>query len=214
MRVRSEFTAHDALGAFRAHSYELVFADSHIGRSEGIELISDLQALPGVENLPVVLVDDHVRESVRDAARRVGAAGYLVHPLDPERVAAGAQRVLQSRAKRRFSRLSWRLGVRLGDGRGAFTTSVARLGAFIGAEWRDPLDQIGHFQIELPELGRTLSVEGEAIYRFDAIGARGPGVGVLFRGFGERDEADWIHYLAELFGSPILGGSTEGTGDE
>jgi two-component system chemotaxis response regulator CheY len=206
MRVRSEFTAHDALDAFRAHSYELVFADAHLGRSEGIELISDLRALPGVEELPVVLVDDHAREAVREAARAVGASGYLVHPLDPEKIAPGAQRILTSRAKRRFSRLDWRLGVRLGDGRGAFTTSVARLGAFIGANWRDPLDEIRNFQIELPELGRTLTVEGEAVYRFETAGARGAGVGVLFRGFSERDEADWINYLSELFGSLLARG--------
>jgi two-component system chemotaxis response regulator CheY len=211
LRVRSEFTAHDALDAFRAHSYELVFADTHIGRSEGIELISDLHALPGVGELPVVLVDDHVREAVRDAARGVGASGYLVHPLDPEKVTPGALRLLSSRAKRRFDRLDWRLGVRLADGRGAFTTSVARLGAFIGASWRDPLDEIRHFQIDLPELGRTLSVEAEAVYRFDAVGARGAGVGVLFRGFGERDEADWINYLTELFGSPIARGTSDAT---
>jgi two-component system chemotaxis response regulator CheY len=131
-RVRVEFSAHEALEAFRQHSFELVFADTRIGRSEGLELISDLRALPGVENVPVVLVDEHLREPVREAARSVGAAGYLVQPLEAERVASGARRILESRARRRFSRLAWRLAVRSDDGT-AFTTSVARLGAFIGA---------------------------------------------------------------------------------
>ena len=133
-RVRVEFSAHEALGAFQEHSFELVLADAHLGRSEGIELISDLQALPGVERIPVVLVDEHHREQVREAARNVGAAGYLVQPLDGDRVAAGVERILGARARRRFSRLPWRLSVRLSDGRDAFTTSVARLGAFIGTE--------------------------------------------------------------------------------
>lgn len=208
-RVRVEFSAHEALDAFRQHSFELVLADTHIGRAEGLELISDLRALPGVENVPVVLVDDHLREPVRDAARSVGAAGYLVQPLDAARVAAGAQRILESRARRRFSRLAWRLSVRMEDGRGAFTTSVARLGAFIGAEWGAPADALRRFQIELPELGRILTVDSERIYQVDAAGARGAGVGVLFRGFGERDEAAWITYLAELFGSPIVRGTPE-----
>jgi CheY-like chemotaxis protein len=202
-RVRVEFSAHEALDAFRQHSFELVLADTRIGRSEGLELITDLQALPGVENVPVVLVDEHLREPVREAARRVGAAGYLVQPLDPDRVAAGARRILESRARRRFSRLDWRLSVRLDDGRGAFTTSVARLGAFIGADWSAPPEALQRLQIELPELGRVLSVEGERIYQVAAAGTRGAGVGVLFRGFGERDEVAWITYLAELFGSPL-----------
>jgi two-component system chemotaxis response regulator CheY len=208
-RVRVEFSAHEALEAFRQHSFELVLADTRLGRSEGLELVSDLRALPGVDDVPVVLVDDHPRPTVRDAARSVGAAGYLAQPLDAERVAAGAQRILQSRARRRFSRLAWRLAVRTDDGRGAFTTSVARLGAFIGAEWTPPPDALRHFEIELPELGRVLTVDTERIYQVDPAGARAAGVGVLFRGFGERDEATWITYLAELFGSPIVRGTAD-----
>jgi len=207
-RVRVEFSAHEALEAFRQHSFELVFADTRIGRSEGLELISDLRALPGVENVPVVLVDEHLREPVREAARSVGAAGYLVQPLEAERVALGAQRILESRARRRFSRLAWRLAVRSDDG-SAFTTSVARLGAFIGAEWSTPTDAMRRLEIELPELGRVLTVDTERVYQVDAAGARSAGVGVLFRGFGERDEAAWITYLAELFGSPLVRGEAE-----
>lgn len=202
-RVRVEFSAHEALEAFRQHSFELVLSDTRIGRSEGLELFSDLQALPGVESVPVVLVDEHLREPVREAARSVGAAGYLVQPLDAERVAAGARRILESRARRRFSRLAWRLAVRMDDGRGAFTTSVARLGAFIGADWDSPPAELRRCQIELPELGRVLTVDAERIYKIEAAGARAAGVGVLFRGFHERDEAAWIHYLAELFDSPL-----------
>jgi two-component system, chemotaxis family, chemotaxis protein CheY len=201
-RVRVEFSAHEALEAFREQSFEIVFADTHLGRSEGLELISDLRGLPGVENVPVVLVDEHAREPVRDAARKIGAAGYLVHPLEGDRVALGVARILQSRARRRYSRLPWRLSVRLSDGRGAFTTSIARLGAFIGGEWREPLDTLRRCEIELPELGRVLRVDAEGVYRVDPAGTGAAGIGVLFRGFGARDEAAWITYLAELFGSP------------
>ena len=208
-RVRVEFSAHEALEAFRDHSFEVVFADAHLGRSEGIELISDLRGLPGVENVPVVLVDEHLREAVRGAARTIGAAGYLVHPLEGDRVAPGVERILQSRARRRFSRLAWRLSIRLSDGQGAFTTSVARLGAFIGAEWSGPLDSLRRCEIELPELGRVLRVDTEGIYRVDAAGARTGGIGVLFRGFSERDEGAWINYLAELFGSSLSRSGTE-----
>ena len=202
-RVRIEFSAHEALGAFQEHSFELVLADAHLGRSEGIELISDLQALPGVERIPVVLVDEHHREQVREAARSVGAAGYLVQPLDGDRVAAGVERILSAQARRRFSRLPWRLSFRLGDGRDAFTTSVARLGAFIGTDWRGPLEEVHRCEIALPELGRVLLVDAERVYKVDIAGATSAGFGVRFRGFGDRDEAAWIEYLAEIFASPL-----------
>jgi two-component system chemotaxis response regulator CheY len=200
-RVQVEFSAHEALGAFRTHSYELVFADSHLGRSEGIELITDLRALPGIENVPVVLVDEHRREAVREAARRVGAAGYLVHPLDGERIAPGIERTLNARTRRRYRRLPWRLSVRVDDGRSAFTTSVARLGAFLGLDWGEPLATLRRCDIELPELGRVLRADVQGIYRVDAAGAQDAGVGVLFRAFGSGDEAAWIEYLSELFAS-------------
>ena len=45
------------------------------------------------------------------------------------------------------------------DGRAAFTTSVARLGAFIGAAWREAREDLRRLHIELPELGRVLTVE-------------------------------------------------------
>ncbi len=208
-RVRVEFSAHEALQAFQEHSFDLVFADTHLGRSEGIELIPDLQALPGIERVPVVLVDEHSRDQLRDAARAVGAAGYLVHPLDGARIASGVERILDARRRRRFSRLPWRLSVRLNDGRSAFTTSIGRMGAFVGTEWSEALENLRSCEISLPELGRVLRVETEGVYQVQPIGAGEAGLGLQFRAFSERDEAAWIEYLTDLFGSPLARGDTE-----
>jgi len=65
---------------------DLVLAESHLGRFEGVELIPELRTSPGVEEIPVVIVDGELRPERREAARRAGAAGYLVLP--PARVAA------------------------------------------------------------------------------------------------------------------------------
>ncbi len=200
-RVRVEFSAHEALQAFRGQSFDLVFADTHLGRSEGVELIPDLQALPGVERVPVVLVDDQPRERLRAAAKNVGAAGYLVHPIDGARIASGLARILEDRKRRRYARLPWRLSVRLNDNRNAFTTSVGRMGLFVRTELDVALEDLKRLEISLPELGRVLRVDTEGVYRLPAVGTRDAGMGVLFRGFDERDEAAWIDYLAELFAS-------------
>jgi CheY-like chemotaxis protein len=208
-RVRVEFSAHEALEAFREHSFDLVFADAHLGRSEGIELISDLQAVPGVERVPVVLVDEHLRDPFKEAARRMGAAGYLVHPIDSARVAAGIERLFEARLRRRYRRLPWRLSVRLNGEATAFTTEVARLGAFIGTDWSGPLERLQRCRIQLPELGRELEVETEGVYRVDTAGVAGAGLGLRFRAFSERDEALWIEYLTALFGSAVARGETD-----
>ena len=157
-----------ALDLLATRPFDVVLTDLNMPGMNGTELCRRIsEAAPHV---PVVLVDQHLREPVREAARSVGAAGYVVQPLDPERVAAGAQRILESRARRRFSRLAWRLSIRLEDGRGAFTTSVARLGAFIGAEWESPSETLRRCEIELPELGRVLTVDAERIYQVQAAG--------------------------------------------
>jgi CheY-like chemotaxis protein len=198
-RVRVEFSAHEALQAFQRQSFDLVFADTHLGRSEGVELIPDLQALPGVERVPVVLVDDQPREHQRAAAKSVGAAGYLVHPIDGARIASGLGRILEDRKRRRYARLPWRLSVKLNDDRSAFTTSVGRMGLFVRTELDLALEDLKRCEIALPELGRVLRVETEGVYRLPAVGTRDAGMGLLFRGFDERDEAAWIDYLSELF---------------
>ena len=127
-RTRVEYSIQDALDAFASQSFELVLADTHIGRAEGIELVPALAEIPGIERLPVVLVDERSRESVREEARRVGAAGYLAHPVDASRISAGLDRLLLGRGRRRFARLGQRLDVSRDGSDPGFTIAIARLG--------------------------------------------------------------------------------------
>jgi CheY-like chemotaxis protein len=201
-RVRIEYSIQDALDAFVEQSYELVLADTHLGRAEGLELVPALSELPGIERLPLILVDERPRDSVREAARRVGAAGYLSHPVAPDRIAAGLERLLRGRGHRRFMRLGQRLAVDWDGGTPAFTTEVARLGLAVRTLRDLPNGSVNRWAIRLAELGETVRVDAQTIYHVPAAGLQDPMAGLRIRAFPDRNEALWIDYLTALLGEP------------
>lgn len=212
LRVRVEMSAQDAVDAFSRQSFDLVLVDAHLGRQEGLDLVPELSRLPGIASLPVVLVDERRRDSVREAARRAGAAGYLVHPVQPEKVTPGLLRMASGHRGRRFQRFSQRLAVRFDGEAGGTTVSVGRLGMLVCGSGAS-LPRLGVCAIHVPELERWVHVEAEAAYRVDGLdgidgqgrignGTRGAaGTGFRFRAFSGRDEATWIDYVGALCGS-------------
>jgi two-component system chemotaxis response regulator CheY len=186
----------DALAAFSQRSFELVFVDALLGRDEGLELVPALRGLAGIARLPVILVDDHARPQRREAARRAGASGYLVHPLDAGHIAPG-MRTLLSAPKRRFSRYPRRIGVRVGStGPRGYTTAIGRMGMFLCTGAERPLHGVDRYELWLPELGSRLRVEAETVYRIPMAEGTSPGVGLIFRRFEDGDEATWIRWLS------------------
>jgi CheY-like chemotaxis protein len=197
-RTRVEYSVEDALEAFAAQSFELVLADTHIGRAEGMELVPALAGLPGIERLPVVLVDERTRESVREAARRVGAAGYLAHPIDASRISAGLDRLLHGRGKRRFARLGRSLDVQRDGTDPGFTTAIARLGLSVRTARELREGSIHTWTIRLAELGADMRVDAQTVYRIPPAGPEDPTAGLRIRSFPDRNEALWIDYLTAL----------------
>jgi CheY-like chemotaxis protein len=199
----------DALDHLERRSCELVLIDARIGRDEGVDLIPALARMPGIEHVPVVVVDDRRREGRREAARRAGAAGYLTHPISLPRVGARLERLLAARSERRFSRYPRHLAVRCPtSGTAAHTSALGRLGMFLCREWDAAIGSVEPYQISLPELGRTVEVEAETLYHRPPTAQGAGGQGLRFRGFQGDDEAVLIRYLglleAQACGPPAI----------
>ena len=192
-------TATEALTAFDSKSFEVVFSDTNLGRCEGIELIPAVQTLAGIGRLPIVLVDDRMRPPRREASRRMGAAGYLVHPLEASRIAPTLARMLATPKNRRFKRYQRRLAVHWrGSQHGAFTTAIGRLGMFVCTDRNNPAKTLERCELTLPELGETLRLDVESLYRLRGAPAGRPGVGLRFHSFPDDNESTLIDYLGTL----------------
>jgi two-component system chemotaxis response regulator CheY len=189
----------EALAAFNRCSFEMVFTDAALGREEGLDLLPALRSLAGIAQLPMILVDDQPRPQRREAARRAGAAGYLVHPLDVQRIAPGMRELLRV-PKRRFSRFTRRIGVRMGSaGPRGYTTAIGRMGMFLCASAERALHAVDRYELWIPELGSRLRVEAETVYRIPMADGTSTGVGLCFRDFEGADERIWIEWLSTTF---------------
>jgi two-component system chemotaxis response regulator CheY len=196
-------TAQEALKAFESSSPELVLAETHLGRSEGIELVPSLRAIPGIEEVPVVLVDDRLRPERREASRKAGAAGYLVRPIEIAKIAGGIANLVRQPKRRRFKRYPERLSVRNSRGETAFLTGdVGRGGMFLWTDRELPFDHLERYSIALPVVGESLGVEAEVVHRCSVPGSGRRGAGLRFHNFDEGGEARWIRYLRSLEHAP------------
>ncbi len=177
---------------------DLVLSEYALGRSDGATLVQATRAVPGIDRMPVVLLDETAHESRREAARAVGAAGYVVAPTEKRRFVARLGRLLSAPPKRRYTRYPERLSARLaGLTAPCVATEVGRGGVFIATEEDIDLHSAMRCELALPELGRDLRFEAEVLYRAESQGAL-PGLGLRFFDISPEDEAALIAYLTSL----------------
>lgn len=192
-------SANDALRVFDTRSPEFVLTETRLDRFEGIELIHALRALPGIEDIPVVLLDDHARPELRETARRAGAGGYLVRPLDPPRFAAALAEQVRRPRRRRFTRHALQIHVRAAsNGAMATTSDLGRGGMLVWSDEGTPVADIDRWMIRLPGAGESVEVEAATVHRRSRPGEGRQGAGLRFRRFTGDGEARLLSWLARL----------------
>lgn len=190
----------EAVDAFRQHSFEVVLAEARLDRSDGIELIPTLRALPGILELPVALIDDRPREGRRAAADAAGAAAYWAGPREVTET-ADALAGIAATDRRRFARYDRALSVSWpGCSAPGVTASVGRGGVFL----KTPVAALARqrFALHLPDSSATLRVDAEPLYRLPAAALGPDGFGLRFCGFDAGAERTWIDYVADVATTP------------
>lgn len=192
-------TEPEAIAVFDRCSPELVLADVDMGRNDGTSLVLELRRVAGIEEIPVVLVDDVRRDTVREAARRVGAAGYLVHPVEVPRIAGQLAHLISEPRRRRYTRYGRRLPVELdGSPDPCMTTSLGRGGMFVATDHALAEKTLHRCRIVLPEIDSAVSCETEVLYRRSGLGRSRAGYGVRFHSFADAGENLLIEYLRTI----------------
>ncbi len=186
----------DAVRAFGSRSFEVVLAETRLGRADGAELIPALRAVPGILELPVALTDDRPRESRRADALAAGATAYWPEPRDAARTADSLAH-LANTDKRRFTRFERALSLSWPDcGTPGVTATIGRGGLFVRTPAAAPGRQ--RYALHLPETRHTLRVDAEPLYRLPDAAIGPDGFGLRFCGFESGAEPAWIEYLAGL----------------
>lgn len=187
----------EALMRLASMTPDLVISQYGLGRSDGATFIQAIRALPGIVRIPVVLLDSVHVKSRQDAARAVGAAGYVIEPIETTRFVTKLAKVASSAGDRRFIRYSGRLAARLaGQSRPCLATEIGRGGFFIATS--EAIDERSptRCEVALPELHRNLSFVGEVLYRSELQGMDRQGIGVRISEISPDDEAALIAYVA------------------
>lgn len=191
--------AAEAIRALERTSPELVLVETQLDRFEGIELLMTLRHCAGIEDLPVVLVDDRTRPERRDVARRAGAAGYLAGTLEAPRIAASLAQQVRHPRRRRFMRLPARVGVQaLGSETRFVTVEVARGGMRLQSDHEIALPVVERFALRLPGPGAPVEVEAALVHRRLVPGLGRHEAGLRFLRFASDDEARFVSWLRSL----------------
>jgi two-component system chemotaxis response regulator CheY len=197
-RIASARSETEAVARLAGMTPDLVLSQYSLNRSDGATLVQTTRSLPGIEGMPIVLLDDAKLESRREAARTVGAAGYLILPSDKARFVARLGKLLTTASERRYTRYPQRLAARLEDYEiQCLATQVGRGGVFITMAEDVAPHSAMRGEVMLPEIGRPVCFDGEVLYRTEGQGDW-PGLGLRFQAISPEDEAALIEYLTRL----------------
>ncbi len=189
----------EALRTFDVCSPLLVLAEAVLGRFEGIELIPELRTAAGIEDIPVVVVDGEGRSGRREAARRAGAAGYLVRPIQVERIASGLESLLDHPRRRRFRRYPLQVTVHAATAAEPdVLADLGRGGMFVWTMREVEPHTVDYWTVSLPALGRTLGVSAEVVRLHTFPGSARRGLGIRFRAFDPGAEELLLQFLRSI----------------
>jgi CheY-like chemotaxis protein len=88
----------EAVRRIQAERPDLIIVDVVMPKVNGFELCRTIRALPGLKDLPIIVVTSMDRESDRFWGLKQGADEYLVKPVDPEVLRDKVRQYLQAGA--------------------------------------------------------------------------------------------------------------------
>jgi DNA-binding response OmpR family regulator len=188
-----------ALAAFHLQSFDAVCIEGHVARDEGIEIALRMREIPGVEDLPIALVDARENPANRAAAGQISSVHYAVKPLRSAELAALLDGLVDHLSRRRFRRFALRLSVRAaGTGTEDRTEVVARGGICLRTLRELSLGRRESYAIALPAPHETIRVDGQVVSRAAVPGSATQLAGVRLIEFHGSGEARWIEVIEAL----------------
>jgi len=92
--VKEAMSGADALKALKVFEPDLIFLDVRMPDMNGFDLLDHIKHLPRLQAKPVIVVSGMDDFHARKVARDLGAAEYVIKPLDEREVASVVKRFL------------------------------------------------------------------------------------------------------------------------
>lgn len=84
------------LAMAKKKQYDLIITDQKMpGDVDGLTVIRTLKAMPEYKNTPIVMLTMETTEAMKNAARSVGATGWMNKPFTPVSLITMVQKVLR-----------------------------------------------------------------------------------------------------------------------
>ena len=100
--IASRTTSSDALQEIKRLKPDCLILDIMMPDIDGLELCVQVRAEPALDNTKIVMVSGKAYEIDRKRAFDMGADGYIVKPVAPDKIAGQIQRIVEDRVEMTF----------------------------------------------------------------------------------------------------------------
>jgi chemotaxis protein histidine kinase CheA/CheY-like chemotaxis protein len=88
----------EALGRLRGRAYDMVVTDLEMPRLDGFELVAEMQRVPSLAGIPVMVASTRVDEETQRRVLKLGAKLFLAKPVDQPSLASAVSTLLTQAA--------------------------------------------------------------------------------------------------------------------
>lgn len=93
-QVETATSAKQAMGKAPSFKPDLMITDLNMPEMNGIDLIKELKRTPAMRFKPMLMLTTESQQAKRDEAKRAGATGWLVKPVQPNELTNVVRKVL------------------------------------------------------------------------------------------------------------------------
>ena len=206
-------TARSAQEAFRlmeGSAPSIILAELILPDLNGINFIKRIKDSPRFKAMPVVILTEESDPGIKDTCVRMGCAGYLVKPVEPDLLYQTLQAVSES-IPREHIRLNTSLKVIVGDGsvmggakRTEYATAISEGGLYVRTLYPQPRNTLTPIRLFADD--REIAAKAVVLYTY-SLGEGNfeePGMGMMFVEIADADRDLIRRFIKEQLTKDIV----------
>ena len=191
--VNTARNAEDALFMMGNTPISIVLTDISLPAMNGVAFIEQIKNSDRLKATPVVVLTSNDDPGMRDVCMRMGCAGFLIRPIEPDALYRALQAVSESNPRGHI-RLSTSIKVIVGDGtemggaaRTEQATAISEGGLFVKTHYPQPRHALTPLRIFISD--REIRARAVVLYTYNSGSGplQDPGMGMKFVEIADAD---------------------------